>query len=161
MKALAAKLPSRPLQAAPMATPAPASMAAKLVVWLHPIHWYSMPALQKLWLDDVLTDGWAYGARPDAPGTALRGKALWLVTSTGGPAESYRPDGYNKYPFEAFLPPYAQTAGLCGMHFLPPLVLHGANRVSDAGLNQHADTFFTTLNTHASGHAPWNTLPPG
>jgi hypothetical protein len=34
MKAPAAKLPSMPLQAAPMATPAPASMAAKLVVWI-------------------------------------------------------------------------------------------------------------------------------
>ena len=34
---------------------------AKLVVLLHPIQWYSMPALQKLWVDEVLTYGWAYG----------------------------------------------------------------------------------------------------
>ena len=34
MKAPAAKLPSMPLQAAPMATPAPAINAAKLVVWM-------------------------------------------------------------------------------------------------------------------------------
>ena len=33
MKAPAAKLPSMPLQAAPMATPAPAISAAMLVVW--------------------------------------------------------------------------------------------------------------------------------
>src|SRR6478672_11825359 len=32
---------------------------AKLVVWQHPIHWYSMPPLMKLWLDDVLAFGWA------------------------------------------------------------------------------------------------------
>lgn len=38
---------------------------ARLVVMLHPIYWYSMPALQKLWLDDVLRLGWAYG--PAAP----------------------------------------------------------------------------------------------
>src|SRR4051794_12125028 len=35
--------------------------AAKLIVWQHPIHWYSMPPLMKLWLDEVLTYGWAYG----------------------------------------------------------------------------------------------------
>ena len=34
---------------------------ARLVVLVHPIQWYSMPALQKLWLDDVLGYGWAYG----------------------------------------------------------------------------------------------------
>ena len=30
---------------------------ASLVVLLHPIQWYSMPVLQKLWLDEVLTYG--------------------------------------------------------------------------------------------------------
>ena len=35
--------------------------AAQLIVLMHPIHWYSMPALQKLWLDEVLSHGWAYG----------------------------------------------------------------------------------------------------
>ena len=41
--------------------------SAKLIVWQHPIHWYSMPPLMKLWLDDVLSFGWAYGPG----GTAL------------------------------------------------------------------------------------------
>ena len=30
---------------------------AELVVWLHPFHWYSMPSLMKLWLDEVLAYG--------------------------------------------------------------------------------------------------------
>ena len=115
--------------------------AAKLVVWQQPIRWYSMPPLLKLWLDDVLTFGWAYG--PD--GNALRGKDLWLVASTGGPEDSYRPDSYNRYFFDAFLPPYEQTAALCGMRFLPPLVLHGAHRASDAELAAHATTFARKL----------------
>jgi len=107
---------------------------ARLVVWQHPIHWYSMPALMKLWVDDVLTFGWAYGPG----GEALKGKDLWLVASTGGPQDSYRPDSYNRYFFDAFLPPYEQTAELCGMRFVPPLVLHGAHRVSDAELAEHS-----------------------
>src|SRR5438132_9654995 len=62
---------------------------AQLVVWQHPIHWYSMPPLMKLWVDEVLSFGWAYGPG----GTALRGKDLWLVGSTGSPHDAYRPDG--------------------------------------------------------------------
>ena len=115
--------------------------AAKLVVWLHPIHWYSMPPLMKLWLDDVLAFGWAYGPG----GEALQGKDLWLVLSTGGPESSYRPDSYNRYFFDAFLPPYDQTAALTGMRLLPPLVQHGAHRVDDAMLAAHVQTFVDRL----------------
>jgi glutathione-regulated potassium-efflux system ancillary protein KefF len=111
--------------------------AARLVVWQHPVRWYGMPPLLKLWCDDVLAFGWAYGPGGDA----LRGKDVWLVASTGGADDSYRPDGYNRYFFDAFLPPYEQTAALCGMRFLPPLVLHGAHRASDAELAAHATTY--------------------
>jgi glutathione-regulated potassium-efflux system ancillary protein KefF len=114
---------------------------AQLVVWLHPIHWYGMPALMKLWVDEVLSFGWAYGPG----GHALRGKDLWLVTSTGGREDSYRPDNYNRYFFDAFLPPYDQTAALVGMRFLPPLVLHGAHRVSAEDVHAHTQVFAERL----------------
>ena len=121
-----------------------AAAAARLVVLLHPVQWYSMPALLKLWLDEVLTHGWAYGRG----GRALQGKDLWLVATTGGPESSYHPQGYNRYFFDAFLPPYEQTAALCGMRFLPPLLLHGANRVSEAALSDHVEVFTDRLRTH-------------
>jgi glutathione-regulated potassium-efflux system ancillary protein KefF len=114
---------------------------ADLIVWQHPLHWYSMPALMKLWLDEVLSYGWAYG--PD--GRALAGKDLWLVLSTGGSEAAYHPSGYNRHFFDAFLPPYEQTAALCGLRFLPPLVLHGALRVEDAELAAHAHTYAERL----------------
>jgi glutathione-regulated potassium-efflux system ancillary protein KefF len=114
---------------------------ARLVVWQQPIHWYGMPPLLKLWVDDVLSFGWAYG--PDA--VALRGKDLWLVASTGGPEDSYRPDSYNRYFFDAFMPPYEQTAALCGMRFLPPLMLHGAHQASEAEIAAHADIYVNKL----------------
>ena len=117
---------------------------ASLVVLLHPIQWYSMPPLMKLWLDDVLTYGWAYGRG----GTALRGKDLWLVASTGGPEASYHPGSYNRYFFDAFLPPYEQTATLCGMRFLPPLLLHGAHRAPEADIEAHAAVFGERLATY-------------
>lgn len=117
---------------------------ARLVVWLHPIHWYGMPPLMKLWLDEVFAFGWAYGPG----GLALRGKDLWLAASTGGPEESYRPGGYNRHFFDAFLPPYEQTAALTGMRWLPPLLLHGAHRVAEAELQAHETVFADRLATY-------------
>jgi len=120
---------------------------AQLVVWQHPIHWYGMPPLMKLWLDEVFSFGWAYGPG----GNALQGKDLWLVASTGGPAESYRPNGYNRYFFDAFLPPYEQTAALAGMRFLPPLLVHGAHRMDDDELGAQVQTYAQRL----AGYPDW------
>ena len=116
---------------------------AQLVVWLHPVHWYSMPPMMKLWLDEVFSFGWAYGPG----GRALAGKDLWLAASTGGPQSSYRPDGYNRYFFDAFMHPHEQTAALCGMRWLPPLVLHGAHNVPAEELAAHAQLFAQRLST--------------
>lgn len=115
--------------------------AAKLVVLLHPIYWYSMPALQKLWFDEVLRLGWAYGPG----GTALHGKDFWLVASTGGTAQAYAPGGHNHHDIGEFLLPYQQSAKTCGMHYLPPQVLHGAHRVTDAEVQAHAELFAKRL----------------
>ncbi len=121
-----------------------AAASARLLVLLHPIQWYSMPALLKLWLDEVLTYGWAYGPG----GTALQGKDLWLVATTGGAESSYHPQSYNRYFFDAFLPPYEQTAVLCGMRFLPPMVLHGAHRASEEAVAQHVAVFTDRLRSY-------------
>jgi len=128
---------------------------AELIVLLHPVHWYSMPALLKLWIDEVLTLGWAYGPGGDA----LRGKGLWLVASTGGPAESYRPEGYNRHRFEDFLPPYEQSAALCGMCFPPPLVLHGSHRADEAQIAAHASAFVERLETYPDWAQPGGAAP--
>ncbi len=132
-----------------VATEQAAAEAADLIVWQHPLHWYGMPPLMKLWLDEVLAFGWAYGGGAGgdgAPGTQrLRGKDLWLVVSTGGTEAAYHPQGYNRYFFDAFLPPYEQTAALCGMRFLPPLVLHGAHQLSPLEQAAHAQTYVQRL----------------
>jgi glutathione-regulated potassium-efflux system ancillary protein KefF len=117
---------------------------ARLVVWLHPLHWYGMTPLLKLWVDEVLAFGWAYGPG----GQALAGKDLWLVASTGGTQDAYHPEGAHRHFFDAFLPPYEQTAQLCGLRFLPPLVLHGAHRASESEIEAHAEVFTERLRSH-------------
>lgn len=115
--------------------------SARLVVMLHPIYWYSMPALQKLWLDEVLRLGWAYGPG----GTALQGKDFWLVASTGGSAAAYSPAGHNHHGIDDFLLPYRQSALTCGMHWLAPQILHAAHRADEAEIAAHAERFVQRL----------------
>ncbi len=117
--------------------------AADIVVFLHPIQWYSMPSLLKEWVDAVLLPGWAYGEH----GHALRGKTYWLVASTGSGAEAYRADGVHGRSFDDYLPAFRQTAQLCGMRWETPLILHGAHQVDAAAVQAHVDTFTARL-TH-------------
>lgn len=131
---------------------------ASLVVLLFPLHWYASPALLKLWLDEVLTYGWAYGL--DRP--ALEGKTLWIVTSAGGPEDSYQPGGYNRHAVDEYLLPWRQAARLCGMHYAQPQVLLSAHRVGDADLAIHTDRFTEALKAwpqwqHGSNQRPLTT----
>ena len=114
---------------------------ADLVVLLHPIRWYAMPSLLKEWIDVVFEAGWAYGDGA----TGLKDKAYLLAVTTGGNAASYSEEGVHGHPFAAFLPPYEQTARLCGMRWQPPLVLHGAHHASEADVDRHIAAFTRRL----------------
>lgn len=97
--------------------------AVDTIVLQHPLYWYSMPALLKLWIDDVFSVGWAYGDG----GTALVGKRLQWVVTTGGDVSAYTSDGPHGHPFESFIAPFRQTARFCGMAWEEPVVVHGAH----------------------------------
>lgn len=96
-----------------------------VIVFQHPFYWYSVPAILKEWQDLVLEHGWAYGAG----GTQLVGKLTFNAMTTGGPANAYRRDGYNRFSIRELLSPWDQTAHLCGMRFLAPFTVHAALRV--------------------------------
>lgn len=108
---------------------------ADVVVLQFPLRWYNVPALLKLWLDDVLEPGWAYGPG----GTALRGKSMLAVVSTGGQADAYGPDGMHGRPIEDFLLPLQQTATRCGMSWVAPIVLHDADNADADALALHIE----------------------
>jgi glutathione-regulated potassium-efflux system ancillary protein KefG len=105
-----------------------------LIVFQHPVYWYSSPAILKEWQDLVLEHGWAYGRT----GTALHGKRLLSVVSTGGGQSAYQPDGFNRYTLREFFAPFDQTARLCGMQYLPPFAVHGTHDVSAQEIALHA-----------------------
>jgi glutathione-regulated potassium-efflux system ancillary protein KefF len=120
---------------------------ARLVVWMHPVYWYSVPALLKHWFDKVLAFGWAYGEG----GTALTGKHCLWVPTIGGDEETYAPAGLHARPFATFAPAIEQTARYCGMQWVPPHIVYGANDIDDARLAGHAAALVQRL-------APWRAL---
>jgi glutathione-regulated potassium-efflux system ancillary protein KefF len=118
--------------------------AAALIVWMHPIYWYSAPALLKHWFEKVLTLGWAYGEGGDA----LRGKHCLWVPTTGGDAGDYATTGMHAHPFADFAPPIEQTARFCGMRWETPHVVHGAITIDVTELARHTAQLLQRL-------APW------
>lgn len=113
-----------------------------ILVWQHPFYWYSSPAILKEWQDLVLEYGFAYGQS----GTALHGKKCLSAITTGGTQEAYRREGNNHYTIDELLAPFAQTARLCGMDYLPPFIVHGAHQLSDdAQISDRAQDYRTLL----------------
>jgi glutathione-regulated potassium-efflux system ancillary protein KefG len=118
-----------------------------IVVLHHPFYWYSMPPLLKQWIDLVFGFGWAYGPG----GSALKGKMLFHVLTTGGGTEAYTREGFHGSTLQEFMLPLKRTATLCGMHWLPPFVVHGTNKLSDAELERTAEQYHRLLQGSAAG----------
>ena len=111
-----------------------ALVQASVVVWQHPIYWYSVPGLLKHWFDKVLVRGFAYGEN----GNALNGKRCLWVATAGGDEAAYSPSGMHAHPFPAFVPVVEQTARFCGMHWEPPIIVKAAHRSSESELSHTA-----------------------
>lgn len=107
---------------------------ARLVVWMHPVYWYSVPALLKHWFDQVLAPGWAHGEAA----AALRDKHCLWVATTGADASAYAAEGVHRMPLASFVCPIRQTAMFCGMRWEKPFVVYGAHRLSVEELERRA-----------------------
>lgn len=121
--------------------------AHDVLVLHHPFFWYSTPAILKEWQDLVLEHGWAYGHA----GTALRGKKVLSVVTTGGREVAYKQDGYNRFTMRELLAPIEQTAYLCGMDYLPPFVVHGTHGMELPEIETHARDYRRALEALRDG----------
>ena len=109
-------------------------LAHDIIIWQHPFYWYSSPALLKQWQDLVLEHGWAYGKN----GTALAGKKIFNVVTSGGSSKAYKNGGHNKYSIHEYLKPFEQTANLCNMIYWPPFWVPGVHRMEKSQIDQYA-----------------------
>lgn len=121
--------------------------AHDVIVLHHPMFWYSTPALVKEWQDLVLEHGWAYGSK----GTALRGKTLLSVITTGGGEDAYRHGGFNDATLRELLLPLFRTFQLCGMCCLPPFAVHGTHGMRDDEIDRHARDYGRVLEALRDG----------
>jgi glutathione-regulated potassium-efflux system ancillary protein KefG len=112
-----------------------------VIVLQHPFYWYSTPALMKQYLDMVFTHGWAYGKK----GNKLKGKIIFNSLTTSGTRESYHAREHNRYPLSSYLIPFNQLAHVCGMHYLPPYVLHESGKAFATESIRHAKNLKTLL----------------
>lgn len=113
---------------------------ARIIVFQHPMYWYSAPALLKQWQDEVLEHGFAYGSQANE----LNGKLLLSVVSTGHRKESYY-DGEGRYTVEQLLRPFQQMARHCGMRYLDPFITYGARRLDAGGIAVQATAYRSRL----------------
>jgi len=108
-----------------------------IIVWQHPLYWYSSPSLLKEWLDLVLEHGFAYGSE----GRALEGKKVMSAISSGGRRNTYGSEEGVKFSIRQLLVPFEQTVSLCRMQYLPPFVSHGTHLLTEEHINKAAKDY--------------------
>lgn len=95
-----------------------------VIIFQHPLYWYSTPSILKEWQDLVLEHGWAYGSK----GNALKGKLFMQAITAGGDEDTYRPEGLHGFTIADVTTPFKGMANLCKMIWLPPFAIHGIHR---------------------------------
>lgn len=112
-----------------------------VIIFHHPLFWFSVPAILREWMDLVLQHMWAYGVT----GNALKVKKLFNVVTTGGGEELFQHDGHHGNTMVEFLAPIRQVARVCNMQFLPPFVVHGTRNITQQSIKQHGEDYRTLL----------------
>jgi glutathione-regulated potassium-efflux system ancillary protein KefG len=130
-------------------------LAHDIIVFQHPLYWYSSPAILKEWQDLVLEYGFAYGHK----GVALHGKKVLTAITTGGSEKAYCRQGHNHFTIRELLAPFEQTARLCGMDYLPPFVIHGTHKLNEAEhITKHAEDYRQIITLLRDGAIAWDHL---
>jgi len=113
-----------------------------IIIWQHPMYWYSCPPMIKQWIDLVLEYKWAYGSE----GNQLEGKFIFQAITTGGRKDNYCETGRDRFTIYELLEPFNQTAQVCKMHYLPPYVVHGTFGMNDDDYKQAGKDYGVLLN---------------
>ena len=108
-----------------------------IIVFQHPVYWYSAPALLREWQDLVLVYGFAYGRSSQK----LVGKVFWPVLTAGAAQSSYSEEGINRHTLADFFIAYAQIAHLCGMRYEKPYEIFSSRQQTQAAIQDVANGY--------------------
>ena len=78
-----------------------------------PIYWFNCPPLMKKWLDEVFTDGWAYGK----DGNNLENRNIGLAVTAGISENNYSKSGKYKHSLKEVLLPFEITFNYCSANY--------------------------------------------
>ncbi|MER5966929.1 NAD(P)H-dependent oxidoreductase [Streptomyces sp. NPDC002057] len=110
-----------------------------------PLWWYGMPAILKGWFDRVFVRGFAFGLHDDQGRQlrygegALAGKRAMVVVSAGAREASLGERGINGSLSDLLFPLQHGTLWYAGIDVVPPLLVHGADRMDATAYAAHAD----------------------
>lgn len=105
----------------------------QVIVWQHPLFWYSGPALLKQWQDVVFEHGWAYGKNS----YALEGKRVFNAITSGGELEAFQKKCFHNSTIRDFLLPFERTAEICKMIYLPPFWVPETEKLSYDSIQEY------------------------
>ncbi len=108
-----------------------------IVIFHHPLLWFSVPALIREWMDLVFQHMWAYGKT----GKSLQGKKLFNVVTVGGRELMFKHDGAHENTLVEFLAPIRQAVRMCGMDFLPPFAVYGTRTITKEEVEAHGQEY--------------------
>ncbi|WP_143310370.1 NAD(P)H-dependent oxidoreductase [Chitinophaga vietnamensis] len=97
------------------------------IIFQFPFYWFNCPPLLKKWLDDVLTDGWAYGRNS---GYKMGGKKVALAISAGIAETAYTAGGKYKYTLEQLTAPFEITFQYVRANYRPLFAFYGGGKRS-------------------------------
>lgn len=113
-------------------------MSHDVLIFQHPLYWYSTPSILKEWLDLVFQHNWAYGHNKHA----LAGKYMLQALTAGGDYAAYDKDKNNLFTLRELTSPYRATAHLCKMEWLPPFAVLGIHRgLTTEKIQNHAEEY--------------------
>ncbi|WP_218966845.1 NAD(P)H-dependent oxidoreductase [Snodgrassella alvi] len=96
----------------------------KLIILQYPMYWFNMPAILKIWFDQVFSYQFAYGSKGDK----LKNKKLLVSMTVGQPEENFKLE--NHFLINDFLQAVKKSAEYAQMDYLGYIGLYGVSPVA-------------------------------
>jgi putative NADPH-quinone reductase len=96
------------------------------IVFQYPFYWYNIPAILKLWFDEIFIHQFAYGSQGDK----LKGKNFITSITVGGKENDYQALGKHRFNIDDFSKSLVQTSHLAQMNYIDPFYCYGTSATS-------------------------------
>lgn len=120
-----------------------------LIILQYPMYWFNMPAILKIWFDEVFTYQFAYGSKGDK----LKNKKLLVSLTVGQPEQNFQENNHDL--MYDFLRAVKRSAEYAKMTYIEPIILYGISTVSGCSESEikekaikHSHLLQQRLNAH-------------